>query len=49
MGISAEGGKTRDPRQKRSEGVDGDTQLGASMLFIYFFPVLISNSLAFSE
>ena len=28
MGIPVEGGKTRDPRQKRSDGVDDHTQPG---------------------
>jgi len=49
MGIPVEGGKTRDPRQKGSDGVDDDTQPRVSMLYIYFLSMLTSNSLIFSK
>ena len=51
MGIPVEGGKTRDPRQKRSEGVGDDTQPGvfhAAYLLLFcvgsqFFSILRAN------
>jgi hypothetical protein len=46
MGIPVEGGKIRDPRQKRSEGVDDDTQPG-DFHAVYLLPFRVHFGLSF--